>query len=76
MPSRESTFSIHLVVETAESRVVLAAQPGVRVQPTPDMVREVAGLLGSSCVRVHKGVWVDNAAGKPDRSRWQKSRTG
>jgi DNA polymerase-3 subunit alpha len=65
-------FPVELVVETEHGRALLAADPKLRVIPTPELAQQLARLLpanGSPVLRVIKPVMVEETpGGKP----WQR----
>jgi DNA polymerase III alpha subunit len=60
-------FPVELVVETEAGRALLATDPRLKIAPSPDMVAQLARLLGDGGVRVVGGVSVEMNSGNGKR---------
>ncbi len=66
-------FPLELVVDAPHGRVLIEADRGLRLNPTPELVRAIAGITGPSSVRVMGGVAIDREQPRPS---WQQRKAG
>ncbi len=71
--SAPPTFPLEIIIGTADNVAILAADPALRVQLKPDLLRDIAGELGEGMVKLAGGVALDKVE-KNDKPKWGKRR--
>ncbi len=68
-----AAFPVEIIIGTDDSVALLAADPKMRVNLVPDLIRAIEGELGAGMIKIAGGISLDKEE-KESRPRWGKKR--